>query len=116
MRVIVQEDETCEPLWPNNDFTGEWIIEWSSGTLKYKCHYLEGSPYGKCVSFWKNAKIAQEGEYCNGTPIGVWVDYDENGLRFKETVYKSSTDFIEKWIDSSGEVVKTIIFQNGLET
>jgi antitoxin component YwqK of YwqJK toxin-antitoxin module len=115
MRVTVREDDKCDPLWPNDDYTGQWIIEWPSGALKYECYYIGGMPHGKCVSLWENGQIAQKGEYCNGSPIGTWEDFYEDGVKFKETLYEDSSNFIEKWLDSTGKIIKTTTFKNGLE-
>jgi antitoxin component YwqK of YwqJK toxin-antitoxin module len=115
MKVTVREDDEDYPLWPNDDFTGEWIVEWPSGALKFTGYYLNGLSHGVSRSYWENGKIAQSGESFEGKPIGIWEDFFEDGYKFKETIYEDSTNFIEKRFNTDGSISATKVFKNGIE-
>jgi antitoxin component YwqK of YwqJK toxin-antitoxin module len=115
MRVTVREDEECDPLWPNEDYTGEWIIEWPSGALKYTGYYLNGQPHGPIRSYWENGQIAQTEESVEGRSIGLWEDFSEDGHKFKQTFYETSSRFVEKWLERDGSVSSTQVFRDRVE-
>jgi len=115
MKVTVREDGENDPIWPNEDYTGEWIIEWPSGALKFRGYYLRGMLYGASWSYWENGQIAQQGQSFDGQSIGVWEDFLENGTKFKETTYEDSSNFVERWLNNDGSVYQTKIFKDGFQ-
>lgn len=116
MRVTVREDEECDPLWPNEDYTGEWIIEWPSGALKYTGYYLNGQPHGLIQCYWENGQIAQTGENVEGRYVGLWEDFFDDGHKFKQTFYEDgSSDYVVKWLAPDGSVSSTKVVRDGIE-
>jgi antitoxin component YwqK of YwqJK toxin-antitoxin module len=115
MRVTVREDEESDPIWPGEDYTGEWVIEWPSGALKFTGFYVNGQPHGPSRSYWENGQIAQTGENAEGQCIGLWEDFLEDGQKFKQTLYEDASSFIVKWLSKDGSVSETQVFKDRVE-
>jgi antitoxin component YwqK of YwqJK toxin-antitoxin module len=115
MRKIVRELDESVPIYPDEDYTGEWIVEWPSGALKFTGNFLNGLAHGKSFAYWENGQIAQTGMSYKGEPIGVWEDFFENGHKFKETIYENSSNFEERRFNSDGSISDTVIFKDGME-
>lgn len=115
MKVTVREDGESDPLWPPEDFSGEWILEWPSGALKYTCFYVDGCSEGLTQSYWENGQVAQTGLSSGGQPIGVWEDFHADGRKFKETIYENDSDFTVTWFNIDGSIRKVTIFKDGIE-
>lgn len=111
----MHEDQEGNTLWPQDDFSGEWEILWPSGILKFTGSYFEGNPHGDYLCYWENGVLAQKGKYEHGQCIGIWEDFHENGSKYKETHYKDSSNFIEKWMSEDGSVYDIKTFGNGLK-
>ncbi len=115
MRVTVREDEESDPLWPNDDYTAEWIIEWPSGALKYTATYIDGKEHGEVLCYWENGRFAQIGERVEGKCVGLWEDFYPDGTKFKQTYYDGSSNFTVKWLKPDGSVSEIQVFKDGIE-
>lgn len=115
MKIVIRETEESDPIWPDKDYTGEWVVEWPSGALKFTGNFLHGLSHGKSWAYWENGQLAQSGESFKGEPIGVWEDFFEDGHKFKETIYENSSNFIEKRFDADGSISSAKAFKNGVE-
>jgi hypothetical protein len=93
MTVTRQETDEDDMPWPPDDFTGEWVVEWTNGEVKFRCLYLGGKAEGKYECYWPNGTPAQLGYMEDGKAKGVWSDYWQNGVLFKETEYFGGDTF-----------------------
>lgn len=113
MPTIRQETEDEDVVWPPDDFSGEWIIEWPNGQVKYRALYLQGKCEGDCICYWANGNLAQDGRCLDGECVGLWCDYWEDGTKFKETEYHSKGNFDVRWLDSDGSLLETQEWRGG---
>jgi antitoxin component YwqK of YwqJK toxin-antitoxin module len=95
---------TKKNRWPPKDFSGEWIVEWPNGRVKFRSLYLHGKEEGDHLCFWPNGKLSQKGQNLDGDCIGVWSDYWEDGTKFKETEYYSPGNFDVRWLTQDGRI------------
>ncbi len=115
MPIIRQKSEDDDTPWPEDGFTGEWIVEWPNGQMKFFSCYVDGNQDGDHLCYWANGNLAQKGVNHNGACVGLWEDYWEDGRKFKETYYEGSRNFTERWLDKNGEVDRIQIFRNGIK-
>ncbi|NOX98714.1 MAG: hypothetical protein GXP30_03115 [Verrucomicrobia bacterium] len=115
MPTFRQESEEDDVPWPDDDFTGEWIVEWPNGQIKFKSRYIDGDEEGEYRCYWANGKFAQKGVNKNGVCKGLWEDFWEDGRKFKETYYDNSDNFTVRWLDEQGNVERIQVFRNRLE-
>lgn len=109
-RHKTQDDDM---VWPPDDFTGVWIVEWPNGQLKFRGFYLKGKAEGDCDCFWSNGNLAQEGQRQDGECVGTWVDYLLDGTKSKETEYFSPGNFDVRWFTPNGQVREVEIVRVG---
>ena len=107
MPVIRHKNEDDDMIWPPDDFTGEWIVEWPNGALKFRSLYLGGKAEGDYLCYWSNGKPAQVGYSSNGMCVGVWTDYFEDGTKDKETHYINNRTFETLWFDADGSIYES---------
>jgi antitoxin component YwqK of YwqJK toxin-antitoxin module len=91
-------------VWPPEDFTGEWIVEWPNGQGKFRSLYLNGRAEGDYLCYWSNGNLAQKGYSQDGECFGIWSDYWEDGVKFKETEYFSPGNFDVRWLTPDGQI------------
>ena len=90
--------------WPDDRFTGEWVVEWPNGQLKFRAHYLDGKANGDYRCFSEEGRVVQEGRMCRGECVGRWVDYHhDTGSILAERVY----------LDGHCEGIERSYFDNG---
>ena len=115
MPVHRQKTDDDEMVWPPDNFTGEWIVEWSNGQVKFQALYLNGKAEGDYLCYWSNGNFAQKG-YCeDGKYIGIWSDYWEDGTKFKETEYFSPGNYDVRWL-KDGEIKEIEVVRVGRES
>jgi hypothetical protein len=115
MPIHRQQTDDDEMEWPPDDFTGEWVVEWPNGQVKFRSLYLKGKEEGEWFCYWSNGNVAQQGYNSDGKCVGVWSDYGEDGVRFKETEFYSPDDFDVRWLTVDGQVREIQIFRDGCE-
>jgi antitoxin component YwqK of YwqJK toxin-antitoxin module len=115
MPIIRQESEDDDTPWPDDDFTGEWIVEWPNGHTKVKSRFIDGKQDGEYLCCWANGNFAQKGTNRNGVCIGLWEDFWEDGTKFKETCYEDPGNFTERWLGEQGKVERIRTFRNHIE-
>ena len=115
MPVHRQQSDEDDMVWPPDDFTGEWVVEWPNGEVKFRSLYLKGKEEGDWFCYWSNGNVAQKGYNSDGECVGVWSDYWEDGVRFKETEYFSPGNFEVRWLTAEGQVSEIQIFRDGCE-
>lgn len=103
-------------VWPPEDFTGEWIVEWPNGQVKFRSLYLGGKEEGDYLCYWSNGNRAQQGYCSDGKCVGIWSDFREDGTKFKETEYYSPGNFDVRWLTPDGRVEKTEVVRVGTES
>lgn len=74
---------SCVP----KNYTGRVFRWYDSGTIRYICDYVNGSPSGNMVRFFENGQIETEGEYNNGQLTGHWIEKYDNEQKFSEGDY-----------------------------
>ncbi len=107
MPVVRQKTDDEDMIWPPDGFTGEWIVEWPNGAVKFRSLYLGGKEEGDYRCYWSNGKPAQVGCSSGGECIGVWTDFLEDGSKSKETHYINNRTFKTVWFDADGSVAET---------
>lgn len=115
MPIHRQKSDTDDMIWPPDNFSGEWIVEWPNGQIKFRSLYLEGKQEGEHLCYWTNGNLAQKGQNLADQCIGIWSDYWEDGIRFKETEYYSKNNFDVRWLTESGHVREIEVFRDGQE-
>jgi antitoxin component YwqK of YwqJK toxin-antitoxin module len=115
MSTICQESEDDDTPWPEDGFTGEWIVEWPNGQIKFRSRFIDGKEEGEYLCYWANGNFAQKGTNRSGVCKGLWEDFWEDGMKFKETYYEDSKNFTERWLDQQGNVERIKTFRNGIE-
>ena len=113
MPTIRHESEADDTPWPDDGFTGEWIVEWPNGQVKVKSRFIDGKADGDYLCYWANGNFAQKGINKNGICIGLWEDFWEDGMKVKETYYEDPNNFTERWLDQQGKVERVNTFRNG---
>ena len=115
MPIHRQQTEDDDMVWPPDDFTGEWVVEWPNGRVKFRSLYLKGKEEGDHVCYWSNGNLAQKGYTQDGECVGIWSDYWEDGTKFKETEYFSPGNFDVRWLTAAGQVQEIEIVRAGQE-
>ena len=115
MPTYRNESDDEDMVWPPADFSGEWVVEWPNGRMKFRSLYLDGKQEGDHLCYWSNGNLAQKGKNLDGQCIGVWSDYWEDGTRFKETDYHSPGNFDIRWLTENGQVRQIEIVRDGQE-
>mgnify|MGYP001588850461 CR=1 FL=1 len=115
MAVHRQLSEDDDMIWPPDDFTGEWVVEWPNGQIKFRSLYLKGKEEGDYLCYWSNGNLAQKGYNEDGICKGIWSDFMEDGTKLKETHYKDSKNFEVHWLDLDGHVEEIQFFEDGVE-
>jgi hypothetical protein len=109
---IIDHDEGA-PLSPPAGFSGEWVVHWPNRRVKFRGHYVNGVRQGEQTCYWKNGRVAQTGRAENGDCVCLWIDYHTSGLRMKETDYSGADDFVIRYFDPDGNVIRTESHVNG---
>src|SRR5436309_8991464 len=107
MAVARIKDYDDAMIWPPDDFTGEWVVEWPNGVVKFRSLYLGGKEEGDYQCYWSNGKPAQLGYSSNGVCVGVWTDFLEDGTKLKETHYFNNRTFKIMWFGADGSITDT---------
>ena len=107
MPVVRQRTDDEDMIWPPDGFTGEWVVEWPNGTVKFRSLYLGGKEEGDYRCYWSNGKPAQLGNSSDGVCVGVWTDFLEDGTRVKETHYINNRTFKVLRFDAHGAISAT---------
>ena len=115
MPIHRQQSEDDDMVWPPDDFTGEWIVEWPNGQVKFRSLYLKGKEEGDYLCYWSNGKIAQRGYNLDGECVGVWSDFWEDGTKYQETEYYSPGNFDVRRFTPDGRVEQTEVVRAGME-
>lgn len=115
MPVHRQHSDDDDMVWPPDDFTGEWVVEWPNGQVKFRSLYLKGKEEGDWFCYWSNGNVAQQGYNSDGECVGTWTDYWENGVKFKETEFYAPGNFDVRWLTPEGHVEKIQVFRDGCE-
>jgi antitoxin component YwqK of YwqJK toxin-antitoxin module len=115
MPTIRQESEDDDTPWPEDGFTGEWIVEWPNRQIKFSSQFIDGKEDGEYLCYWANGTIAQKGTNRSGVCKGLWEDFWEDGMKFKETYYEGAGNFTVRWLDQQGDVERIQTFRNGIE-
>ncbi len=106
MPVVRQQTDDEDMIWPPEGFTGEWIVEWPNGAVKFHSLYLRGKEEGDHCCYWSNGKPAQLGYSSDGVCVGVWTDFLEDGTKLKETHYINNRTFQVVWFGLDGAVTE----------
>jgi antitoxin component YwqK of YwqJK toxin-antitoxin module len=115
MPIHRQETDDEDMVWPPDDFSGEWVVEWPNGQIKFRSLYLDGKEEGTHLCYWSNGNLAQRGKNLAGECIGIWSDYWEDGTRYRETLYYSPGNFDVRWLTDSGQVKEIEVVRDGQE-
>ena len=108
MTTVRQKNQDDDMPWPPDNFTGEWIVEWPNGAIKFRSLYLGGKAEGKYECFWDNGNLAQIGYSEDDVCVGIWSDFWEDGTKFKETHYFGKRTFKTVWLDPDGVITETV--------
>jgi len=115
MPIHRQQTDDDDMTWPADDFTGEWVVQWPNGQVKFRSLYLKGKEEGDYLCYWSNGNLAQKGDSQDGECIGIWSDYFEDGTKFKETEYFSPGNYDVRWLTVDGQVREIEIVRVGQE-
>jgi hypothetical protein len=110
--LIIDHDDN-EPLLPPAGFSGEWVVHWPNRRVKFRGHYLNGVRQGEQTCYWKNGRVAQTGRAENGDCVGLWIDYHASGRKMKETDYQRTDDFVIRYFNPDGNLIRTESFVKG---
>ena len=106
MAEYTQQTYDEDMPWPPKDFTGEWVVNWPNGMLKFRSLFLEGKPEGEYLCRWENGELAQIGKSEDGKSVGLWLDYRKDGTKLKENEIFAYGTFQVRHFDKNGRLSK----------
>ena len=111
----IRVEDPREMPFPDESFTGNWVVEWPNGQMKYEGHFRCGVHEGIHRCGWENGRIAQIGAYEAGVAVGIWTDFHPSGVRYKACHYFAEGSVDVMWLDADGKVLRTEKYRNGKE-
>jgi len=103
-------------LPPDSEYTGDYIDKYPDGIVKFRGFFRFGQRHGQWISFYGTGMPWSEQHYDKGIKSGPNLVYYENGkLRYSGFYKKDKRDSSWIFYDSSGKVLKTIIYKDDKE-
>ena len=116
MPVHRLQSEDAYMVWPDDAFTGEWIVEWPNGRVKFRSLYLKGREEGDYLCYWPNGKLAQKG-YSQDRRVrpgfGQIIWRTGRSLRRQRICLRGNYDV--RWLTVDGQVREIEIVRVGQE-